>query len=107
MTPAGLLIDPAGPFDHDVALATLAAHRIEGLHAIDPARAVLQRWMDIGGHPVAVTAHIQPAGVAVRTHSGSRALDQVVHARVGRWFDLDADIAAVDAAPAPGCGPRA
>ncbi|MFE3906918.1 AlkA N-terminal domain-containing protein [Streptomyces sp. NPDC059153] len=97
MTPTTLRTGPAGPFDHDVALATLTAHHIEGLHAIDPERAVLQRWIDVDGRPVAVTLRVHAAGVTVGPRGGSRALDQVVCDRVRGWFDLGADIAAIDA----------
>ncbi|MFE7529158.1 AlkA N-terminal domain-containing protein [Kitasatospora sp. NPDC057542] len=98
MTPTTRRPCPVGPFDHHTVLATLTAHRIEGLHAIDPEHAVLQRWTDIDNHPVAVTLHLHATGVTVRTRDGSRTLDQTDRERLRRWFDLDADIAAIDAA---------
>ncbi|WP_308020318.1 AlkA N-terminal domain-containing protein, partial [Streptomyces sp. LS1784] len=98
MTPTTRRPCPVGPFDHHTAPATLTAHRIEGLLAIDPEHAVLQRWTDIDNHPVAVTLHLHATGVTVRTRDGSRTLDQTDRERVRRWFDLDADIAAIDAA---------
>ncbi|MGW4823734.1 DNA-3-methyladenine glycosylase family protein [Streptomyces sp. NPDC004227] len=79
-------------------MATLTAHRIQGLHAIDAEHAALQRWTDVDGHPVAVTLCAHAAGVTLETRDGSRALDQAVCERVRGWFDLDADIAAIDAA---------
>ncbi|MFE4538758.1 DNA-3-methyladenine glycosylase family protein [Streptomyces scopuliridis] len=60
MTPTTLRTGPAGPFDHDVALATLAAHRIEGLHAIAPEHAELQRWIDVDIAAIAADTVLGP-----------------------------------------------
>lgn len=108
MAPAARRTAPTGPFDHRGALAVLTAHRIDGLHAVDGDRGVLRRWIDVDDRPVALALRVHADGVTIRTPAdGTRGLEARIRQRVRGWFDLDADIAAVDTALAadPVIGP--
>ena len=78
-------------------LAALAAHAVPGVEQVDPAAGTVRRAVP-GGHGAAVvTVRLTPTAVQAEldlAHPGDA--DGVV-ARLRRWFDLDTDVAAVDA----------
>jgi 3-methyladenine DNA glycosylase/8-oxoguanine DNA glycosylase len=95
--PARLRVDAHGPFDHAAALATLAAHAVEGLHRLDVRAGTLTRWVEGRGAAHLVTARLDAGGASL----GTTAEDPTVHADLrglaAHWFDLDADLGPVDA----------
>lgn len=101
--PTEIRIVANGPFDHRAALGTLAAHAIEGLYRFDAERGVLTRWVDVDGelHPVEV--RLDAGGATVQIATRDQAVNDEVVARVRHWFDLDTDLAPVNARL--GCDP--
>jgi 3-methyladenine DNA glycosylase/8-oxoguanine DNA glycosylase len=93
---AGTRIEARGPFDHHAALATLAAHAVEGLHRIDLDAGTLSRWVEVAGEPHAITVGLDAGGAALRTASRDRGVNTALAARVRHWFDLDTDLAPVN-----------
>jgi len=90
-------VDANGPFDHDAALGTLMAHAVDGLHRIDPDTAQLTRWIDVHGDPHQVSIRIDPGGATASTATRDEGVNDEIAARVRHWFDLDADLAPINA----------
>jgi 3-methyladenine DNA glycosylase/8-oxoguanine DNA glycosylase len=95
--PARLRVDARGAFDHTAALATLAAHAVEGLHRLDAAAGTLTRWVDVDGAAHLVTVHLDAGGAHLVTPSPDPAVHAALRALATHWFDLEADLAPVDA----------
>jgi 3-methyladenine DNA glycosylase/8-oxoguanine DNA glycosylase len=94
--PAPLRVDARGTFDHAAALATLAAHAVEGLHHLDLAAGTLTRWVDVDGTAHLVTVRLDAGGASLATPSQDPAVHTALRALVTHWFDLEADLAPVD-----------
>lgn len=90
-------IDANGPFDHDAALGTLAAHAVEGLYRLDPSTAELARWIDVYGDPHKVVVCLDSGGATVTTTTRDEGVNTEIAGRVRHWFDLDTDLAPVNA----------
>ena len=93
---APLRVDACGTFDHTAALATLAAHAVEGLHHLDLAAGTLTRWVDVDGTAHLVTVRLDAGGASLATPSQDPAVHTALRALVTHWFDLEADLAPVD-----------
>jgi len=86
-----------GPFNHRAALGTLAAHAVPGLHHVNVQAGTVQRWLDVGGQPHALTLHLTADGVTVQADGPGTDSRAELRGRLRHWFDLDADIIAIDA----------
>lgn len=95
-------LDANGPFSHRAVLAMLTAHAVPGVEEVDGA--VYRRLIsdDDGNEarPVLVELAFDPRGLTARFDAELRNPDGTA-AMLCRWFDLDADIAAIDAALSP------
>ena len=60
---APLRVDACGAFDHTAALATLAAHAVEGLHRLDVDAGTFTRRVDVDGTAHLVTVHLDRKSV--------------------------------------------
>ena len=94
---ARLRVDACGVFDHAAALATLAAHAVEGLHRLDLAAGTFTRRVDVDGAEHLVTVHLDAGGASLATPSQDPAVHAALRSLVTHWFDLEADLAPVDA----------
>ena len=93
---ARLRVDACGTFDHAAALATLAAHAVEGLHRLEVDAGRLTRWVDVDGTAHLVTVRLDAGGASLATPSQDPAVHTALRALVTHWFDLEADLAPVD-----------
>ncbi|MGJ0204608.1 hypothetical protein NHL51_10715 [Leucobacter sp. gxy201] len=97
-----LRLEAIGPFNHRAVLAMLTAHAVPGVEAVDGA--VYRRLISDGGgseaRPVLIELVFDPHGLTARFDAELRDPHGTA-AMLRRWFDLDADIAAIDAALSP------
>ena len=94
---ARLRVDACGPFDHAAALATLAAHAVEGLHRLDLAAGTFTRRVDVDGAEHLVTVHLDAGGASLATPSQDPAVHAALRSLVTHWSALEAALAPVDA----------
>ncbi len=87
-----------GLFAPDLVLRMLAAHAIPGVEEVDPAAALYRRVLTLPSGPTLITLAFDESGVRIAAPAAERptAESAVVEARVRRWFDLDADLGAVE-----------
>ena len=90
-------VDAAGPFDHRAALATLAAHAVDGLHHLDLETGTFTRWVQVEDAQHLVTTRLETGGASLETPSGDPAVLDALADLTARWFDLGADLGPVDA----------
>ena len=90
-------VDVAGPFDHRAALATLAAHAVDGLHHLDLETGTFTRWVQVEDAQHLVTTRLETGGASLETPSGDTAVLDALADLTARWFDLGADLGPVDA----------
>ncbi|QZY51908.1 DNA-3-methyladenine glycosylase family protein [Leucobacter tenebrionis] len=90
-------IDADGPFDHDAALGTLAAHAVDGLHRVDLGAAGLTRWIDVHGDAHRVVVRLDADGATIATATHDTGVNAEIASLVRHWFDLDTDLAPVNA----------
>ena len=90
-------VDAAGPFDHRAALATLAAHAVDGLHHLDLETGTFSRWVQVEGAQHLVTTRLETGGASLETPSGDPAVLDALADLTAHWFDLAADLGPVDA----------
>ena len=90
-------VDVAGPFDHRAALATLAAHSVDGLHHLDLETGTFTRWVQVEDAQHLVTTRLETGGASLETPSGDPAVLDALADLTARWFDLGADLGPVDA----------
>ena len=90
-------VDAAGPFDHRAALATLAAHAVDGLHHLDLETGTFSRWVQVEGAQHLVTTRLETGGASLATPSAAPAVLDALADLTARWFDLGADLGPVDA----------
>lgn len=90
-------VDVAGPFDHRAALATLAAHAVDGLHHLDLETGTFTRWVQIEDAQHLVTTRLEPGGASLETPSTDPAVLDALADLTAHWFDLAADLGPVDA----------
>ncbi|GAP80177.1 putative ADA-like regulatory protein [Brachybacterium sp. SW0106-09] len=90
-------VDVAGPFDHRAALATLAAHAVDGLHHLDLETGTFSRWVQVEDAQHLVTTRLETGGASLATPSGDPAVLDALADLTARWFDLAADLGPVDA----------
>ena len=90
-------VDAAGPFDHRAALATLAAHAVDGLHHLDLETGTFSRWVQVEDAQHLVTTRLETGGASLETPSGDPAVLDALADLTARWFDLGADLGPVDA----------
>lgn len=90
-------VDVAGPFDHRAALATLAAHAVDGLHHLDLETGTFTRWVQVEDAQHLVTTRLETGGASLETPSGDPAVLDALADLTARWFDLGADLGPVDA----------
>lgn len=94
---AVIRLDAVGPFDHRAALAMLAAHAIAGLEHVDIPGARGVRPLQVAGRAHRVTISLDPRGAILTTATRDAGLNSALATRVRHWFDLDADVAGIDA----------
>jgi AraC family transcriptional regulator, regulatory protein of adaptative response / DNA-3-methyladenine glycosylase II len=90
-----LRLTAATPFDWASIAAFLAARTIPGVEAVDADGVTYRRSIRVDGSPG--LTEIRPAagsGVEVRVDAPAAAVS-TIEARLRRWFDLDADVAAI------------
>ena len=85
------------PFDHRAALATLAAHAVDGLHHLDLETGTFTRWVQVEDAQHLVTTRLETGGASLETPSGDPAVLDALADLTARWFDLGADLGPVDA----------
>ena len=90
-------VDAAGPFDHRAALATLAAHAVDGLHHLDLETGTFTRWVQVEDAQHLVTTRLETGGASLATPSAAPAVLDALADLTARWFDLGADLGPVDA----------
>ncbi|MCZ4326133.1 DNA-3-methyladenine glycosylase family protein [Brachybacterium paraconglomeratum] len=90
-------VDVAGPFDHRAALATLAAHAVDGLHHLDLETGTFTRWVQVEDAQHLVTTRLETGGASLATPSGDPAVLDALADLTAHWFDLAADLGPVDA----------
>lgn len=90
-------VDVAGPFDHRAALATLAAHAVDGLHHLDLETGTFSRWVQVEGAQHLVTTRLETGGASLATPSAAPAVLDALADLTAHWFDLAADLGPVDA----------
>ena len=90
-------VDVAGPFDHRAALATLAAHAVDGLHHLDLETGTFTRWVQVEDAQHLVTTRLETGGASLETPSTDPAVLDALADLTARWFDLGADLGPVDA----------
>ncbi|UVY82815.1 3-methyladenine DNA glycosylase [Brachybacterium sp. NBEC-018] len=73
------------------------AHTITGLDHLDPSHGAQTRLLTGPAGPVPVTLTPRADGIALRTPAEDPAVLADLQAQVRRWFDLDADLAPIDA----------
>jgi AraC family transcriptional regulator of adaptative response / DNA-3-methyladenine glycosylase II len=94
VTPTNVLRPEArGGFDWEPFVAFLAARAIPGVEAVDGAR--YRRSIGVDG--VAGTVEIRPINRGVEAEFDGPGVGAALASRLRRWFDLDADVAAIDA----------
>ena len=94
---ARLRVDACGAFDHAAALATLAAHAVDGLHHLDLETGTFTRWVQVEDAQHLVTTRLETGGASLETPSGDPAVLDALADLTARWFDLGADLGPVDA----------
>lgn len=87
-------IDANGPFDHRAALAVLAAHRTEGLERVGDCG--ITRLLTAGDDDHVVTVTLDAAGALATVDTEDAGVQSALAGRIRHWFDLDADVGAVD-----------
>ncbi|MFN4001985.1 DNA-3-methyladenine glycosylase 2 family protein [Microcella sp.] len=103
-TPVSLRLAAREPFDGAGVLRYIADHAVAGVERIlaDEAGALVgvERWIDLPRGPALVRVELDDERAGVRVSAALAALGDVapLTARIRRWFDLDADAAAIDAA---------
>ncbi len=90
-------VDVAGPFDHRAALATLAAHAVDGLHHLDLETGTFTRWVQVEDAQHLVTTRLETGGASLATPSAAPAVLDALADLTAHWFDLAADLGPVDA----------
>ena len=90
-------VDAAGPFDHRAALATLAAHAVDGLHHLDLETGTFSRWVQVEDAQHLVTTRLETGGASLATPSAAPAVLDALADLTAHWFDLAADLGPVDA----------
>ena len=90
-------VDAAGPFDHRAALATLAAHAVDGLHHLDLETGTFTRWVQVEDAQHLVTTRLETGGASLATPSAAPAVLDALADLTAHWFDLAADLGPVDA----------
>lgn len=102
-TPVSLRLAAREPFDGLGVLQYIADHAVTGVErmVVDDAGAFtgVERWIDLPGGPAFVRVELDPERAGVRVLAALAALGDVspLTTRIRRWFDLDADAAAIDA----------
>jgi len=90
---ARVALEATPPFDWAPFVAFLAARAIPGVEAVDGDR--YRRSIEIDG--VAARVEIRPTATGIEATLDDRLLRDRIEPRLRRWFDLDADVAAIDA----------
>lgn len=85
-----------GPFDPRAALAVLAAHGGTGSEETDVAAGWHRRLLRLGGEHYPLTCEVLPEGVRLWLGTVDHGVREAIAARVRHWFDLDADVVAID-----------
>ena len=78
------------PYAAGPALASMAAHAVPGMEAVDVAAGTVERLVRTDGDPVPVRVRLAPDLVVVQSD------DARVEGRVRRWLGLDVDLADVE-----------
>jgi AraC family transcriptional regulator of adaptative response / DNA-3-methyladenine glycosylase II len=92
VTPTNVLrLDPRPPFDWAPILAFLAARAIPGVEAVEGDRYRRSIDVDVGGW-----IEIRPVTTGLEARVEGPTAVATIEARLRRWFDLDADIVAID-----------
>ena len=86
-------LDANGPFDWEPFLAFFNARAIPGVEAVDGGR--YRRSIRVGG--IAGTVEVASTGAGIEAEVDGPVIDGALTGRLRRWFDLDADVAAIDA----------
>lgn len=90
-------VEATGPFDHRAALATLAAHAVDGLHHLDLETGTFTRWVQVEDAQHLVITRLEAGGASLGTPSGDPAVLDELADLTAHWFDLAADLGPVDA----------
>lgn len=85
-----------GPFDATSAVRMLAAHTVPGIDRLDPDTATYERSLRVGDLTRRVRIRLTPDGVTVTMDLDDGGAGDAVARVVRHWFDLDADVTAVD-----------
>ena len=103
-TPVTLRLAAREPFDGRGVLQYIADHAVTGVERMvvdtEGRSTGVERWIDLPHGPAFVRVDLDEARAGVRVSATLAALGDVapLTARIRRWFDLDADAVAIDAA---------
>lgn len=103
-TPVSLRLAAREPFDGRGVLQYIADHAVTGVERMlvdDVGQPIgVERWIELPHGPAFVQVELDESRAGVRVSALLAALGDVapLTARIRRWFDLDADAAAIDAA---------
>ncbi|RPF28840.1 DNA-3-methyladenine glycosylase II [Georgenia muralis] len=92
-----VLLPAATPLAVGPILAALAAHAVPGVEEVDRAAGSVRRTVRGAHGPAVVSLRLTPTAVRAEVALAHPGDGDAVVARLRRWFDLDTDVAAVDA----------
>ncbi len=86
------------PFEWRSFIAFLAARSIPGVETVDETAGRYRRSIRVDGEPGTIeVASAGPSALEVSVHGAAPAPTPAIESRLRRWFDLDADVAAIGA----------
>jgi 3-methyladenine DNA glycosylase/8-oxoguanine DNA glycosylase len=91
-----VLVAANGPFDTASAISTLSRHEIAGLTETDSLAMTHRRIVELNDGPARLDLRFRPEGVLASV-DGPDADPDAVERLVRHWFDLDTDVAPIDA----------
>ena len=96
-TPTTIELQANGALDHAAVIANLKSHTVAGLQDFNPETKQLSRWIEVSGTQQFVQAQLIDAHLRLTTYSQDPLINDAIALRVKHWFDLDTDLAPVNA----------
>lgn len=96
-TPTTIELQANGALDHAAVIANLKSHTVAGLQDFNPETKQLSRWIEVSGTQQFVQAQLIDAHLRLTTYSQDPLINDAIALRVKHWFDLDTDLAPINA----------